>query len=86
MGARGRAAGRRRHDVVLVLRLAGRAAVVGRLVGRAGDGVGVRRAGAGLRAGDAAPSWTEIAAAWLRWRDADDGWLGMLHGELLIRV
>jgi SAM-dependent methyltransferase len=28
----------------------------------------------------------EIAAAWLRWRDADDGWLGMLHGELLIRV
>ncbi|RBY93847.1 SAM-dependent methyltransferase [Blastococcus sp. TBT05-19] len=26
-----------------------------------------------------------IAAAWLRWRDADDGWLGMLHGELLIR-
>jgi ubiquinone/menaquinone biosynthesis C-methylase UbiE len=29
---------------------------------------------------------TEIAAAWLRWADADDGWLGMLHGELLIRV
>jgi ubiquinone/menaquinone biosynthesis C-methylase UbiE len=28
----------------------------------------------------------EIAAAWLRWRDAADGWLGMLHGELLIRV
>ena len=28
----------------------------------------------------------EIAAAWLRWRDADDGWLGMLHGELLIRL
>ena len=28
----------------------------------------------------------EIAAAWLRWRDADDGWLGMLHGELLIRT
>jgi 2-polyprenyl-3-methyl-5-hydroxy-6-metoxy-1,4-benzoquinol methylase len=27
-----------------------------------------------------------IAAAWLRWRDSDDGWLGMLHGELLIRV
>jgi 2-polyprenyl-3-methyl-5-hydroxy-6-metoxy-1,4-benzoquinol methylase len=27
----------------------------------------------------------EIAAAWLRWSDADDGWLGMLHGELLIR-
>jgi ubiquinone/menaquinone biosynthesis C-methylase UbiE len=27
-----------------------------------------------------------IAAAWLRWADADDGWLGMLHGELLIRV
>ena len=28
----------------------------------------------------------EIAAAWLRWSGADDGWLGMLHGELLIRV
>ena len=28
----------------------------------------------------------EIAEAWRRWRDADDGWLGMLHGELLIRV
>jgi ubiquinone/menaquinone biosynthesis C-methylase UbiE len=28
----------------------------------------------------------EIAAAWQRWRDADDGWLGMLHGELLVRV
>jgi SAM-dependent methyltransferase len=28
----------------------------------------------------------EVAAAWRRWRDADDGWLGMLHGELLIRI
>ena len=28
----------------------------------------------------------ETAAAWLRWAEADDGWLGMLHGELLIRV
>jgi hypothetical protein len=28
----------------------------------------------------------DVAAAWLRWRDSDDGWLGMLHGELLIRV
>ncbi|HEV7871674.1 MAG TPA: methyltransferase domain-containing protein, partial [Modestobacter sp.] len=28
----------------------------------------------------------DIAAAWLRWAGADDGWLGMLHGELLIRV
>ena len=27
-----------------------------------------------------------IAAAWLRWAAADDGWLGMLHGELLIRI
>jgi hypothetical protein len=27
----------------------------------------------------------EIAAAWLRWGAADGGWLGMLHGELLIR-
>jgi 2-polyprenyl-3-methyl-5-hydroxy-6-metoxy-1,4-benzoquinol methylase len=28
----------------------------------------------------------EIAAAWLEWAAADDGWLGMMHGELLIRV
>ncbi|MGY1702105.1 methyltransferase domain-containing protein [Geodermatophilus sp. SYSU D00766] len=28
----------------------------------------------------------ELAAAWLRWAAADDGWLAMLHGELLIRV
>ena len=28
----------------------------------------------------------EVAAAWGRWAAADDGWLGMLHGELLIRV
>ncbi len=28
----------------------------------------------------------ELAAAWRTWRDADDGWLGMMHGELLIRV
>jgi SAM-dependent methyltransferase len=28
----------------------------------------------------------EIAAAWQRWAASDDGWLGMLHGELLIRV
>ncbi|XAS76701.1 methyltransferase domain-containing protein [Dermatophilaceae bacterium Sec6.4] len=28
----------------------------------------------------------EIAAAWLRWAAADDGWLSFLHGELLIRV
>jgi 2-polyprenyl-3-methyl-5-hydroxy-6-metoxy-1,4-benzoquinol methylase len=28
----------------------------------------------------------EIAAAWLRWAAADDGWLGMLHGELLVGV
>jgi 2-polyprenyl-3-methyl-5-hydroxy-6-metoxy-1,4-benzoquinol methylase len=27
-----------------------------------------------------------VAAAWLRWASADDGWLGMLHGELLIHV
>ena len=27
-----------------------------------------------------------VAAAWLRWASDDDGWLGMLHGELLIRV
>jgi ubiquinone/menaquinone biosynthesis C-methylase UbiE len=28
----------------------------------------------------------EIAAAWHRWAVSDDGWLGMMHGELLIRV
>lgn len=28
----------------------------------------------------------EIAAAWLRWAAADDGWLSFLHGELMIRV
>ncbi len=28
----------------------------------------------------------ELAAAWLRWAAADDGWLGFLHGELLVRV
>ena len=27
-----------------------------------------------------------IGHAWLRWAAADDGWLGMLHGEVLIRV
>jgi len=27
-----------------------------------------------------------IADAWLEWAEADDGWLGMMHGELLIRV
>ena len=27
-----------------------------------------------------------IAAAWLQWAGADDGWLGMMHGELLIRL
>ena len=27
-----------------------------------------------------------LAGAWRAWRDADDGWLGMMHGELLIRV
>ncbi|MPQ97809.1 methyltransferase domain-containing protein [Modestobacter sp. I12A-02628] len=28
----------------------------------------------------------EVAAAWLRWAEADDGWLALLHGELLVRV
>ncbi|MGY1813863.1 methyltransferase domain-containing protein [Blastococcus sp. SYSU D00820] len=28
----------------------------------------------------------EIADAWLRWAAADDGWLSMTHGELLVRV
>ena len=26
----------------------------------------------------------DVAAAWLRWADDDDGWLALLHGELLI--
>ena len=29
---------------------------------------------------------SEIADAWLAWAASDDGWLGMMHGELLIRV
>jgi SAM-dependent methyltransferase len=28
----------------------------------------------------------EIAAGWREWGAADDGWLGMMHGELLIRI
>ncbi len=28
----------------------------------------------------------DMATAWLRWVDSDDGWFGMLHGELLVRV
>jgi 2-polyprenyl-3-methyl-5-hydroxy-6-metoxy-1,4-benzoquinol methylase len=28
----------------------------------------------------------DAASAWRRWAAADDGWLGMMHGELLIRV
>ncbi|MGY5884325.1 methyltransferase domain-containing protein [Modestobacter lacusdianchii] len=28
----------------------------------------------------------DVADAWLAWAAADDGWLGMLHGELLVRV
>jgi hypothetical protein len=28
----------------------------------------------------------QIADAWRRWADADDGWFGMLHGELLVRL
>jgi 2-polyprenyl-3-methyl-5-hydroxy-6-metoxy-1,4-benzoquinol methylase len=28
----------------------------------------------------------EVAAAWRRWAAADDGWLSMTHGELLIHV
>jgi 2-polyprenyl-3-methyl-5-hydroxy-6-metoxy-1,4-benzoquinol methylase len=28
----------------------------------------------------------DVAEAWRTWRDADDGWLGMMHGELLVRV
>jgi hypothetical protein len=27
----------------------------------------------------------QLADAWRRWAAADDGWFGMLHGELLIR-
>jgi SAM-dependent methyltransferase len=40
-----------------------------------------------LAAGLATPGdLEEIAAGWLRWAASDDGWLGMLHGELLVRV
>jgi ubiquinone/menaquinone biosynthesis C-methylase UbiE len=28
----------------------------------------------------------ELADAWRAWRDAEDGWLGMMHGELIVRV
>lgn len=28
----------------------------------------------------------EVAAAWLRWAAADDGWIALLHGELLVRL
>jgi SAM-dependent methyltransferase len=28
----------------------------------------------------------QLAAAWLAWAAADDGWLGMMHGELLVRL
>ena len=57
VGARGGPARRHRDDVVLVLRHGGRAGVVGQLVGRAGDGVVLRRAGRGLRAGVAGATW-----------------------------
>ncbi|TQN38148.1 methyltransferase family protein [Blastococcus colisei] len=44
-------------------------------------------AGQALSYGLATPAeLREIAAAWLRWAESDDGWLGMLHGELLIGV
>lgn len=28
----------------------------------------------------------EVAAAWRRWAAADDGWIALLHGELLVRL
>jgi SAM-dependent methyltransferase len=28
----------------------------------------------------------DLAAAWLRWADSEDGWFAMLHGEMLVRV
>ena len=86
VGARGGPARRRRDDELVVLRVAGGPRVVGHLVGRPGD----RRRRSPSRpwsTGWPRPSeLTEIAKAWLRWAAADDGWLGMLHGELLIRV
>jgi hypothetical protein len=27
-----------------------------------------------------------ISAGWLTWADAPDGWLSLLHGEILCRV
>ncbi len=28
----------------------------------------------------------DVAAAWQRWAGADDGWIALLHGELLVRL
>ena len=53
VGARGGAARRRRHHVSWCYASPAERRVVGRLVGRPGDGVVVRRAGGGLRARDA---------------------------------
>jgi hypothetical protein len=53
----------------------------------AGRATGSAFAGQAVEYGLAtAEELVEIAAAWVRWSQADDGWLGMLHGELLIRV
>ena len=68
-----------------MLRDAGRPRVVGDVLG--GPGHRVRFARQAVSYGLAtADDLEEIAAAWGRWAAAGDGWLGMLHGEVLIRV
>jgi hypothetical protein len=39
------------------------------------------RTGAATRA-----DLTRISAAWQRWADDPDGWMSLLHGELIARV
>lgn len=40
-----------------------------------------------LASGAASPEQLqEVAAAWLRWAAAEDGWVALLHGELLVRM
>lgn len=40
-----------------------------------------------VAAGEATPAQLEdVADAWRRWAAADDGWIALLHGELLVRM
>jgi SAM-dependent methyltransferase len=69
----------------LLLRLPRRPGLVGRVLGRPRHQLGLRPTGGRLRLADTA-ALDDVAAAWQRWAASDDGWLGMLHGQLLIRV